>query len=80
LAFEINELTYNNRLNPADASSGAELAAISPGSELRTGRTGHKTAGGRRSWGKGMLVFNEPAGCRAERRTAAEDIGYPMRV
>jgi hypothetical protein len=51
LAFEINELTYNNRLNPADAS-GAEPVAISPGSELRTGRTGLKTAGGRAIMGQ----------------------------
>jgi hypothetical protein len=51
LAFEINELTYNNRLNPADAS-GAEPVAINPGSELRTGRTGLETAGGRAIMGQ----------------------------
>jgi len=30
--------------------------------------------------GEGVLSLNEPAGCRAEHRTAVEDIDYPTRV
>ena len=30
--------------------------------------------------GEGILLLNEPAGCRAEHRTAVEDIDFSTRV